>query len=648
MLEDHMTLLEDSGNKALKSDMVGFEDGTVESKKRKRNLSTLADDECHIMALEKIYKRTILALAKPSYLLCRGSNNIRSENRVKLCHFLRKLVRQHNWTEASGVLSLLLKATCKDNHPTMNRFKYLVSMEFLKHIENDDVNLTAISGIYDTWMTRIGINLANKRKTSEYMKEDLFIVRLESIIIHLMQGNIEGERQNARSLMREHGFEGHPMFHMIIGLIFYQLWYSSIPEDMQCKNSDQFYTPTNSDVSGAPSHSYMSFTRFRYEVGGSEGHNALFSCESESSFQYDSETSVMNDKRMPVEADSDVHKRVVPTEVDINLQRNLQQDFQPPGFYVNSAENSHSVDNDGGHMHSFPNLCALKSLDSWLLPIQAKNWELERVIQDDEYENSVKYLREAVYSKPPVIAALLPLIQLLLIGCKDEEALHELERFCGNSNASLPSRLRAHLLECVDPTNNFALSTCFEDSLKSDPTCSESLAKLISLHQNGNYSPESLLEMIALHLDAVFVEYNTWREFALCFLKVSQCEEDRVSVCLHGSEGGKKQGYSVHYNRIPKLFIQGKSRKAWRIRCRWWLSRHFSKNLLASEIAAGDLQLVTYKAACASHMYGSQFEYVMKAYTCLEKENNWDLLKFLQLHMQNSIGLHLNFQQRTN
>lgn len=95
--------------------------------------------------------------------------------------------------------------------------------------------------------------------------------------------------------------------------------------------------------------------------------------------------------------------------------------------------------------------------------------------------------------------------------------------------------------------------------------------------------------MIALHLDAVLAEYNTWREFASCFLKVCQYEEDHMSVCLHGNEGGKKQGYSVHYNRIPKLFMQGRSGKAWRIRCRWWLARHFSKNLLASEMAAGKI-----------------------------------------------------------
>ena len=34
----------------------------------------------------------------------------------------------------------------------------------------------------------------------------------------------------------------------------------------------------------------------------------------------------------------------------------------------------------------------------------------------------------------------------------------------------------------------------------------------------------------------------------------------------------------------------------------------------------GDLQLLTYKAACASYMYGQEFNYVAKAYFYLEKK----------------------------
>lgn len=93
--------------------------------------------------------------------------------------------------------------------------------------------------------------------------------------------------------------------------------------------------------------------------------------------------------------------------------------------------------------------------------------------------------------------------------------------------------------------------------------------------------------MIGLHLDATFADHNTWRDFALCFLKISQYEEDRMSVCLNGN-GEKKQGFTVRYNRIPKILTEGKQGKNWMCRCRWWLNRHFSKKVLASDIATGN------------------------------------------------------------
>lgn len=93
--------------------------------------------------------------------------------------------------------------------------------------------------------------------------------------------------------------------------------------------------------------------------------------------------------------------------------------------------------------------------------------------------------------------------------------------------------------------------------------------------------------MIALHLDATYAEHNTWREFALCFLKLSQYEEDRMSVCLNKNEDGQEQPDSIHFTKTPKIFTEGNSGKSWRLRCRWWLTRHFSSNVLVSEIAAG-------------------------------------------------------------
>lgn len=56
--------------------------------------------------------------------------------------------------------------------------------------------------------------------------------------------------------------------------------------------------------------------------------------------------------------------------------------------------------------------------------------------------------------------------------------------------------------------------------------------------------------------------------------------------------------------------------------------------------ATGNLELWTYKAACASHMYGSNYKYVGEVYNLLEKQNDKDLLLFLKRHMKNSFGLH--------
>lgn len=94
--------------------------------------------------------------------------------------------------------------------------------------------------------------------------------------------------------------------------------------------------------------------------------------------------------------------------------------------------------------------------------------------------------------------------------------------------------------------------------------------------------------MIALHLDATYAECNTWKEFASCFLKLSRSEEDRMSVCLDGNNDGEfMQRHSNHLNRNPGIFANGVLGKDWRFRCRWWLTRHFSQNMLVSEIAAG-------------------------------------------------------------
>lgn len=71
-------------------------------------------------------KRITLALTKPSFVMGLGPKMVRAENRSTLLNFMHKLMMQHNWVEASGVLSMLLKGTLRDRCPIKNRLKYSV------------------------------------------------------------------------------------------------------------------------------------------------------------------------------------------------------------------------------------------------------------------------------------------------------------------------------------------------------------------------------------------------------------------------------------------------------------------------------------------------------------------------------------------
>lgn len=101
----------------------------------------------------------------------------------------------------------------------------------------------------------------------------------------------------------------------------------------------------------------------------------------------------------------------------------------------------------------------------------------------------------------------------------------------------------------------------------------------------GDYSFKPLLDMIALHLDATYAPGSIWGEFASCFLQLSQFEEDRISVNNNAMEYGEgNQGVS---SMVIEEFIQGRLGKLWKVRCRWWSTRHFSKNAYLSEMQAG-------------------------------------------------------------
>lgn len=88
--------------------------------------------------------------------------------------------------------------------------------------------------------------------------------------------------------------------------------------------------------------------------------------------------------------------------------------------------------------------------------------------------------------------------------------------------------------------------------------------------------------MIALHVEASFPEPEIWREFAeMLILFFENVDEDRMSVCFNGNgEEGCQQTYSVRYNPTPRMFTD----KSWTLRAKWWLNRHFSREILETEM----------------------------------------------------------------
>ncbi|XP_021773764.1 uncharacterized protein LOC110737736 isoform X1 [Chenopodium quinoa] len=581
------------------------------------------------------FKRVALLLTVPTYTLKVGSMNVCHENRIRLRYLLRKLVVQRNWVDASGVLSALLQGTCREKAPQSNRFKYWVAMELLQHMDcNLDLYSSRIEHLYDTWKEKIK---SNKRRPLKDRS-----VLLEYILFCLARNNHDSARLSLHSLQQEYESARDLKSNLVMGLTNYELWYSQLPNKMRLGNLEESCMPMESVTTKTNSQ----------ETDNLKDEDAASIYETFSELHYHSETSIVNGK----DTCANVSQK---PDGGVSGVKQVENDKkqQSQNFYMRSDESS--VETDGSNQHAYDQYrCSsvynVHSLQS-LLPIRVPSSDnlmdmlsSRRQFFGDHYKEALKFLKLALQSPPPIsVAALLPLIQLLLLDGHGKEALTILEQSCNESSYVLSFRLKARLCECFDVNNYDELSACFEDVMKRDPTCRHSLARLLDLNKKGEYVPERLVEMIALHLEATYGDHTSWREFALCLLKLSQCEEDRMSMCVVGEQIQSQNLHTIRFSRTPPSFVEGTSGKTWKFRCKWWLNRHFSKHVLASEIAEGDSRLMLYKAACASHFYGKEMEYVVRVHTYLnEHENDRNLSSILYTHMQNSVGFFSNLVRK--
>ncbi|KAL8189247.1 hypothetical protein R6Q57_028813 [Mikania cordata] len=597
--------------------------GKTETKKRKQR--KIDEDGVVVSSKKRNPKGILLSVMKPSYTLKRGIGrdlrSLRCEHRKRLRYLLRQLVRQQNWVEAAGVLSLLLKGTHRDNSLSTNRTKYWATLKLLEHMGSPKVNPKKFQYVYGLWLKKDSAVTKNNRSLKGRLN-----VLLELILFCLSRDDTVGANDNVISLLQESDFSKDPIANLVAGLTFSHLWYNSIQEEVCLHDSVELSSPIQSEgLSGA---------REIMLIDHSKEQSAFEVQDSGFVFRSDTNTSVRIGKEG---ADQD---RKVPMEVYHKLKQELLEYEQPPMNSYESDQNGSSSQFLHAGKKIYGSIVHANDLEYMLMPLnfqRTKNLEdfisLQRSIQNDNYKAAVKHLQNALHSTPPVFEALLPLIQMLLHGDHVKEAIEEVESVVKNSHAALPFRLKASLLEHFSKDDASKLYICFEDTLRKDPTCSHSIGKLISLHHNGNYSIERLLEMIALHLDATYADSDIWKEFASCFVKLFQCDEDRMSSCvnIYGDNCTKFSKY------IPDMFQDSISKKNWRLRSRWWLTRHFTRTILASEVASGNLELVVYKAASACHIYGPEFAYVVEVYTYLKKEKCKEML-ILKMHMDNAIG----------
>ncbi|KAF6139339.1 hypothetical protein GIB67_021549, partial [Kingdonia uniflora] len=242
----------------------------------------------------------------------RRSYNVRTQNRARLRRLLDKLMKNHSWKESCGVLSVLLEGTRKEECRVKNRDKYWAAMELLNKM--DRVTPTKILPMYELW----------KRK-NKWLLKDKFSVELEYILFCIAHGNIDTAHQSAQRLIQDMEYRTNPLLNLTVGMVFYERWYSGIPETMKLKSYDTYDTPNLSEISEMSS------------IPDAHCVESQVQCGSEYS-----NSSVGIEKRLPTCVDNDVRKKQNTSEVS-----------QQRDFYIEdsaqSSENDEALISNCGH-----------------------------------------------------------------------------------------------------------------------------------------------------------------------------------------------------------------------------------------------------------------------------------------------------------
>ncbi|XP_024312908.1 uncharacterized protein LOC100824956 isoform X2 [Brachypodium distachyon] len=551
-------------------------------------------------------------------------------NRGRLGHLLHDLARAHKWHDAAGVFSALLPGILQpDSFGEAHRI-FVDAMEIHRRLAEDSgIQLGGRSSCSTPWI--FGKTMGGPFVGQCELKKHL--VKLELAMFHLSQGKIGDAYNLTKSLIAMDGLQTEPTLNLIHGLISYDKWYSGLPKDMQLEGFDIYNEACTISVesNGFGENRLQDSSNDNCSIDVDDA--SLPSCSSQSSINIEN-----IDKKWKIS--------------------------KKPGFLhpvkendsVGSQVNEEVVDTDFRSVFFNTSDSPTCGLEKSLLPLRLKcapdtsndsfdsYWKYKSTTNSC-YEEAVKCLRLALHSSPPVMSALLPLIQILLLGDKLKDALVELEETCRSSTTALPFRLRGRLLEYFDQNQVSTISCCYEEALRRDPTCGHSVERLIEMHRKGYYNSVQLLEAIALHLDSVNGKPFIWEELVSCFLRLFSHRtadyEDCISCNIQGDTA------IAAFSSMSSVFFEQHKRESWKLRCRWWMNHHFSQSIYTSETLKGDCKLLASKAACATHLFGPRFKYVGAVNNYLFEQKAKDELQFLSRNMGNSVKLLQSLEKLT-
>ncbi|KAI4975901.1 hypothetical protein ZWY2020_049508 [Hordeum vulgare] len=549
-------------------------------------------------------------------------------NRGRLGRLLHNLVRSHQWRDAAGVFSVLLPGIQRPDSFEEARSILVDAMDIHRRLAQDSGGRRTYchrtQKVFDVWIQRL---MWLPTCTKKHM------VKLELALFYLSQGKIDDAHNATRVLLTKDGLKMEPTLNLIHGLISYDKWYSGLPKDMQLERFDVYDESCKISVS--------SNACGDKGLQDSSDDNCSIDVDDASFPACSSESSINNgniDKKCKIPKQSHFVYPVKENDsVDSQVKEEVvSEDFRSVFFNTSDAPTC--------------------GLEQTLLPLRLKHaagnssecfdsyWKYKST-PNTFYTDAERCLRVALHSSPPVMAALLPLIQILLLGDKLKDALCELERTCRGSTTALPFRLRGRLLEYFDQNQVSTISSCYEEALQRDPTCSYSVERLTEMHRKGYYNTTRLLERIALHLDSVNGKPFVWEELVSCFLRLFSDRTTDYEDCISCNVEGEA---SINaFSSLSSVFFEQHTRESWKLRCKWWINRHFSQNIYMSETAKGDSKLLASKASCASHMLGPGFPYVKAAKSYLSKQEAMDESRFLSRNMENSVKLLQSLEKLT-